>query len=277
MATLRLRVKTIIDNKFVVRVRKVKKTATVQDVKQQLQKFFGHITTLKFVDNNLAIVPSVAASISDFSVKGSCQLYCTCESSAVDIRRLNLNKVRAIIDFVIKLQCKKLVMSIQSQLLDIDNLRYKKKEYDDVISSFIEKPLSPEEAEILTMLSDYYVIAENNARAKCHVFICYNTSDREGANEEVKHLCDAFTKVGFVTNICEWASFHELSEWIINSIEEVKDTCSLLFCCMMSHGFLGHLTGTDGSYGAINELLHLFHSNLLRSTPLVNLMIFFGY
>ena len=69
-----------------------------------------------------------------------------------------------------------------------------------------------------------------------------------------------------------WQEVDELQNKLKDTIQEIEDRYSLLFCCIMGHGTRGRLRGTSGIEGAINQVLQIFDEELDLTTPLVGIL-----
>lgn len=125
---------------------------------------------------------------------------------------------------------------------------------------------SIEQIDILSPLSSRYI----SGRAK-YAFICYNTDDRPGAEEEAARLKAALKRVGFQVLSHEWKLVNLLKSWLVKRITATRNRCGMLFCGVMSHGFSGNLQSSDGETGSINQLLDACNE-LHPDTPMVRVI-----
>lgn len=58
--------------------------------------------------------------------------------------------------------------------------------------------------------------------------------------------------------LVDWL-FEELLEYLDQQIEQIKNDCSVLFVCLMSHGDTGVIFDREGRKGEINKVLAKFH------------------
>ena len=102
--------------------------------------------------------------------------------------------------------------------------------------------------------------------------IFYNIDHRPGADEEAEEMKRALKSAQFLVYSFErWQEVDELQNKLKDTIQEIEDRYSLLFCCIMGHGTRGRLRGTSGAEGEINQVLQIFEE-LDRNTPLVSIL-----
>ena len=89
-----------------------------------------------------------------------------------------------------------------------------------------------------------------------NAFVCYNTFDvetangqkkRYGAKDEADRIIDGFQNCGFTMRgpRIDWTS-DELLQHLEGLVDEVKDTSSCIFICIMTHGNQGVIYDKDG-------------------------------
>ena len=125
----------------------------------------------------------------------------------------------------------------------------------------------------LQMLHDE--VAEINTRRQSQTsrygFIFYNTDQREnGAEEEASNLQQALSETGCDVIKAKWEHTHQLQEMISDRLSDIGGRCNFLFACIMSHGELGQLRGSDESLVSISTVIKLFEQNLPSHVPLVS-------
>ena len=101
-----------------------------------------------------------------------------------------------------------------------------------------------------------YFIPRGQEKAKMFAFVCYTTFDREGARIEANVITKGLQECGFTVRgpLIDW-TFDELILYLREHIDEVKDQCSVIFVCLMSHGENGVIKDKDGNKGEINTIL----------------------
>ena len=57
---------------------------------------------------------------------------------------------------------------------------------------------------------------------------------------------------------------------ISDRLSDIGGRCNFLFACIMSHGELGQLRGSDESLVSISTVIKLFEQNLPSHVPLVS-------
>ena len=121
-----------------------------------------------------------------------------------------------------------------------------------------------------------YVLANDTDRGHLHAIICYNDfkdSDkvRYEALEEATSMKIAMEKAGIrVQMFPNWSS-KEIQERLKQFAKEVRDDCSAVFVCVMSHGNKGSIFGNnneDDVY-SINQALQVLEQELLDCIPKV--------
>ena len=75
-------------------------------------------------------------------------------------------------------------------------------------------------------------------------------------------LSDTFTKLDFIVEMHENLTDTDMMQLLVNVAHNVdhKDY-DCLVCCILSHGVLNHLYGTNGRLVAIRDLTGVFQSN----------------
>ena len=102
-------------------------------------------------------------------------------------------------------------------------------------------------------------------------FIFYNTDQREnGAEEEANNLQLALSETGCDVIKAKWEHTHQLQEMISDRLCDIGGRCNFLFACIMSHGELGQLRGSEQSRLSISTVITLFEQNLPSQVPLVS-------
>ena len=76
--------------------------------------------------------------------------------------------------------------------------------------------------------------------------------------------------VGCDTLTMEWSGKQDIKEMIESTLKKVKHKCSLIMVGVMSHGCRGCLLGSHGDAIPINDIVHLFHTQLPDEVPLVS-------
>lgn len=101
-----------------------------------------------------------------------------------------------------------------------------------------------------------YFIPRGQAKSKMFALVCYTTSDRNGAKEEAGYITKGLKDCGFTIRgpLIDW-TFDQLTQYIRQHIDEIKEICSVFFLCLMSHGDNGILYDKDGRGIKINKLL----------------------
>ena len=115
------------------------------------------------------------------------------------------------------------------------------------------------------------VITQHQAQTSRYGFILYNTDQREnGAEDEANNLQQALSETGCDVIKAKWGHTHQLQEMISDRLSDIGGRCNFLFACIMSHGELGQLRGSDESLVSISTVIKLFEDNLPSHVPLVS-------
>ena len=115
------------------------------------------------------------------------------------------------------------------------------------------------------------VITQRQAQTSRYGCIFYNTDQREnGAEEEANSLQQALSETGCDVIKAKWGHTHQLQEMISDRLSDIGGRCNFLFACIMSHGELGQLRGSDESLVSISTVIKLFEQNLPSNVPLVS-------
>ena len=115
------------------------------------------------------------------------------------------------------------------------------------------------------------IITQRHAQTSRHGFIFYNTDQREnGAEEEANNLQKAFSETGCNVIKAKWEHTNQLQQMIGDELCDIGGRCNFLFACIMSHGELGQLRGSDDSLLSISSIIKQFEQNLPSHVPLVS-------
>lgn len=79
-----------------------------------------------------------------------------------------------------------------------------------VIREALELPLTSEQIEVLSNISEQYVIPRDQTVCAPRGLVFYCAKDRVGAEEEAEKMRDALTCAGFSTHVEEWSNFYTL-------------------------------------------------------------------
>ena len=101
-----------------------------------------------------------------------------------------------------------------------------------------------------------YFIPRGQNKAKMFSLTCYTTYDRKGAREEADYITKGLKHCGFTNRgpLIDYDSDHLLNA-LSAPIDEIKDTCSMLFICIMCHGDIGILYDANDKPVKINKIL----------------------
>ena len=123
----------------------------------------------------------------------------------------------------------------------------------------------------LERLHAAFITQHQQAQASRYGFIFYNTDKREsGAEEEANSLQQSLSETGCVVIKAKWEHTKQLQEMISDRLSDIEGRCNFLFACIMSHGELGQLRGSDESIVSISTVIKLFEQNLPSQVPLVS-------
>ena len=135
-----------------------------------------------------------------------------------------------------------------------------------------QEPLDDDTQELLRYFVDNEINIQRQAQTSRYGFIFYNTDQREnGAEEEAKNLQQALSETGCDVIKAKWGHTHQLQEMISDKLSGIGRRCNFLFACIMSHGELGQLKGSDDSLVSISTVIKLFEDNLPSHVPLVSI------
>ena len=133
--------------------------------------------------------------------------------------------------------------------------------------------------QLLYQFDNSFFIPRGKEKAKINTFIRYNTFSRpgskhprrQGAKDEADSIIKGLQSCGFTIRmpLVDW-KFDRLLGYLRQHITDVKDNCSVIFICLMSHGDKGILYDADGSEGKINQVLEEL-AVLKSTTPVVSL------
>ena len=99
-----------------------------------------------------------------------------------------------------------------------------------------------------------------------------NISNREGANEEAYNIRLALKSIGCEVFEIEWSAAHELGAKMDSILDSgILRNCSLLTVCIMTHGYRGVFSGSDGTEVPVNNVLNQLSVSLPEYLPLVSM------
>lgn len=108
-----------------------------------------------------------------------------------------------------------------------------------------------------------FFIPKGQRKSKMHALSYYNTFEtsdhhetRTEAEKESGHMMTALADEGFTNHqpLIDW-THKELLEDLLEKKKNIKNECSVLFVCIMSHGEKGILFDKNGFKGDINRVL----------------------
>ena len=96
--------------------------------------------------------------------------------------------------------------------------------------------------------------------------------EREGSNVDVINLEKLWETLGFVVEKHTDLKGHELYTVALDMAKRIniEQKSSCFVCCIMSHGEMGKIYGTDGNYVNIEDITNLFKAencNALKGKP----------
>ena len=97
----------------------------------------------------------------------------------------------------------------------------------------------------------------------------YDIDDIHKAVAEADDLEQAELIIGCDVIKVKWSHTYRIGHELDRVLHEVVGNCSLLFVCVMSHGYRGTLRGSDGSKLLINDIPHQLSTDLLSDLPLI--------
>ena len=134
------------------------------------------------------------------------------------------------------------------------------------------QPLTVAEIKCLYDISEEYIIPYKRTHATRSALILYNTDDRVGSREEAKAVEKNLKKVHFDVTKLKWKSALELPAILQENLSATETDCmSVLMVCIMSHGRIGTLTGTQSSVMPISDVLWKLSELLPEHLPLVGI------
>ena len=99
--------------------------------------------------------------------------------------------------------------------------------------------------------------------------IFYNEDDRDGAEEEADNLSQSLIITGCDVIKQVWSEVLQLRSMITDHLLQTRHTSSVLILCLMSHGSMGCLKGSDGKV-SINNILKQVCDIIPQHIPLVS-------
>ena len=112
-------------------------------------------------------------------------------------------------------------------------------EESKILDMLEHEPLTADEMKQLSPHTKRYPIPHNQALTKQYALILYNPVQR-ARFEVIK---------------CEWSITPDMRKEMEKRLKEVKDKCSLITVCIMSHGYRGNIVGETGENLPINVVL----------------------
>ena len=131
------------------------------------------------------------------------------------------------------------------------------------------QPLTTMDIENVFDASDEYIIPYHKENTKCYGLVLYNTNDRINSTEEAKVVETNMRNADFHTIKVEWESALKLPHILCEQLSGHTDQMSVLMVCIMSHGRIGTLTGSQSSVMPISDVLWKLSELLPEHLPLV--------
>lgn len=136
----------------------------------------------------------------------------------------------------------------------------------ELLSIIRQEPLTVENMKTMAPLTERYVIPYNQSKSKRYGLVLDNTPSRPGAKEEADCMEQSLKTAGFDVIRREWFNVDELQSIIDKALYGIKDDCSLLTVCLMSHG----RRGDEGQEIPISRILDQFTYILPEYVPMVS-------
>ena len=148
--------------------------------------------------------------------------------------------------------------------------------YPSVVKEWLDQNislgLSTQQIGVMAPVTDTYIIPAIQTRAKKYALVCYNPSEREGADTEAHQLTAGLEESGFSVHVLVWTCYADLRDWIAQETDVIKEEVSILALFIMSHGNSGILRGQGSSFGQISVIIDEARNGLPLYIPLVSVV-----
>lgn len=90
-------------------------------------------------------------------------------------------------------------------------------------------------------------------------------NEREGSDVDVKNLKDLWEQLGFKVEVHENLKAHEICTTVTNMARKIDEISSCFVCCIMTHGDMDIIYGSDSKSLDISYVIHSFKQESCRA------------
>ena len=132
---------------------------------------------------------------------------------------------------------------------------------EDLIKEFNDISINEDGASCYPMQRPYgYTLIINNQTFAGQTREGRILPERVGSQVDLKNLADLWKKVGFKVEKYEDLKADKIYTAVLDVIEEIEKTqnSSCFVCCIMTHGAMGKIYGSDSKFVYIKDIINLF-------------------
>ena len=89
--------------------------------------------------------------------------------------------------------------------------------------------------------------------------------ERKGSDVDEKNLKDLWEQLGFKVEVHENLKAHEICTTVTNMARKIDETSSCFVCCIMTHGDMDIIYGSDSESLDISYAIHSFKQESCRA------------
>ena len=134
------------------------------------------------------------------------------------------------------------------------------------------QPLSMTEVHSVFSSSSEYIIPYNQFNAKKWALVLYNTVERKDSEKEASEVETNLRNADFNVMKMKWENALDLPGILHGQLRGIRESTSVLFVCIMSHGNCGTVRGDNNSLMPISDIIFTLKDNLPPTLPLVKVI-----
>ena len=134
------------------------------------------------------------------------------------------------------------------------------------------QPLSMTEVQKVFSSSSTYIIPYDQCNAKKWALVLYNTVERKDSEKEASEVETNLRNADFNVMKMKWENALDLPGILHGQLTGIRESTSVLFVCIMSHGNCGTLRGDNNSLMPISDILFTLTDKLPPTLPLVKVI-----
>ena len=134
------------------------------------------------------------------------------------------------------------------------------------------QPLSMTEVQKVFSSSSTYIIPYDQCNAKKWALVLYNTVERKDSEKEASEVETNLRNADFNVMKMKWENALDLPGILHGQLTGIRESTSVLFVCIMSHGNCGTVRGDNNTLMPISDILFTLKDKLPPTLPLVKVI-----